>query len=139
MIVLDTNVLSELMKPSPSKAVQRWVMAQSVSNLFTTTITQAELLYGIHILPQGARKQRLKAAVTELLEEYFAGKILPFGQTAAERFATISAHRRSVGNPISQLDAQIAAICSAYQASIATRNVKDFVDCQIDVIDPWIV
>lgn len=137
MIVLDTNVLSELMKPQCSEAVEGWIKAQSRSSLFTTTITQAEVLYGIAILPKGSRKQRLYEISAALFQEDFADRILSFNQNAAKQFAAISSYRRSKGNSIAQFDAQIAAICLAYQATIATRNVKDFTDCQLDIINPW--
>lgn len=137
MIILDTNVLSELMKPEGSELVAIWAKAQSRSRLFITTITQAEILYGIAILPEGLRRERLHNAATALFKEDFNDKILPFGQSAAEHFATVASDRRRRGNPISQFDAQIAVICLAHQASIATRNVKDFANCRINVIDPW--
>ena len=137
MIVLDTNVLSELMNPKGSKLVTAWADAQPTNSLFTTAVTKAEILYGIAILPEGARKRRLYKTAQALFLESFSNKTLPFGQSAAEHFAVISSHRRSKGSPISQLDAQIAAICLAHQATVATRNVKDFTDCQIDIINPW--
>ncbi|MEL6780319.1 MAG: type II toxin-antitoxin system VapC family toxin [Cyanobacteria bacterium J06597_16] len=137
MIVLDTNVLSELMNPDGSELVTAWADAQSTNRLFTTAVTQAEILYGIAILPAGARRQRVYDTAQALFKETFRNKTLPFGKSAAEHFAVISSHRRSKGIPISQLDAQIAAICLAHQATIATRNVKDFSDCQIDILNPW--
>lgn len=136
-IVLDTNVLSELMKPQGSIAVKNWVAAQPRADLFTTSITQAEILYGIGILPDGKRSQALKAAAQAMFREDFSGQILNFEATAAECFAEIAAHRRKTGKPISQMDAQIAAICLANNAKIATRNVDDFQDCQIEIVNPW--
>jgi len=137
MIVLDTNVLSELMNPKGSELVTAWADSQSTNHLFTTAITKAEILYGIAILPEGARKQRLYDTAQALFNETFSNKILPFEKSAAEHFATISAHRRSQGSPISQPDAQIAAICLSHRAAIATRNVKDFINCQLTIINPW--
>jgi toxin FitB len=137
MIILDTNVLSELMKLKGSATVKAWVKAQSRDNLFITTITQAEILYGIAILPEGAKKQLLYNTTQAMFTEDFAGKTLPFCQASAECFALVAAHRRSQGKPISQFDAQIAAICRTHQATIATRNVNDFTDCHISVTNPW--
>lgn len=137
MIVLDTNVLSELMRPQVSEVVEAWVKAQLKTSLFITTITQAEILYGIFILPEGSRKRELRDAAQDLFQKDFVDRILPFNRNAAEHFAAISSYRRSIGNPISQLDAQIAAICLTHQATIATRNIKDFANCQIDIINPW--
>ena len=137
-IILDTNVLSELMKPQGLIIVKNWVAMQPRKILFTTSITQAEILYGVGILPDGKRSDALKAAAQEMFREDFNGQILPFEETAAECFAQIAAHRRKTGKPISQMDAQIAAICLANNAKIATRNVDDFQDCQIEIVNPWI-
>jgi len=137
MIILDTNVLSELMKPIGSTTVRNWAAGQPVTSLFTTTITQAEILYGIAILPEGKRKYELYQAATLMFAEDFAGRVLPFDESAALAFANISAQRRVSGNPISQADAQIAAICYSRNAAIATRNVADFADCGIFIINPW--
>jgi predicted nucleic acid-binding protein len=136
-IVLDTNVLSELMNLQGSKKVKNWVATQPRENLFITTITQAEILYGIAILPDGKRSQALREAAQAMFTEDFAGKILPFEQKAAVCFAEIAANRKKIGRPISQADAQIAAICLANNAEIATRNVEDFIECQINIINPW--
>ena len=137
MIILDTNVLSELMKPQVSELVSVWIDTKPREDLFVTTITKAEVLYGIAILPKGVRKQRLRDIADFLFKEDFADRILPFGQSAAEHFAVISSARRRRGKPISQSDAQIAAICLAHQATLATRNVKDFVNCQVAIVNPW--
>ena len=137
MIILDTNVLSELMKPQGSTVVRNWAAGQPVTSLFTTTITQAEILYGIAILPEGKRKYELYQAASLMFAEDFIGRVLPFDESAAVAFANISAQRRASGNPISQADAQIAAICYSRNAAIATRNVADFADCGIFIINPW--
>lgn len=137
MIVLDTNVLSELMNPKGSKVVTDWADAQTKNGLFTTAISQSEILLGIAILPRGSRRQRLYNTAETLFKERFAHKILPFGQSAAEHFAAVSSARRRQGKPISQSDAQIAAICLAHQATLATRNVKDFANCQLTIVNPW--
>ena len=137
MIILDTNALSELMKPQGSSTVKAWVKAQSRNQLFITTITQAEILYGIAILPVGTRKQILQDTAHAMFREDFLDKILPFDQAAAEHFAILASDRREQGKPISQFDAQIAAICRTYQATLATRNANDFGGCHIKVINPW--
>lgn len=135
--VLDTNVLSELMKPQGSRKVKNWVAIQPRENLFITTITQAEILYGIAILPNGKRSQALRETAQAMFIEEFVGKILAFEQISAVCFAEIAANRKKIGKPISQADAQIAAICLANGAAIATRNIDDFIDCQIMLINPW--
>jgi len=137
MIILDTNVLSELIKLQGSTVVRNWVSRQPVTSLFTTTITQAEILYGIAILPDGKRKYELYQAATLMFVEDFVGRVLPFDEPAAVAFANISAQRRVSGTPISQADAQIAAICYSRNATIATRNVADFAGCGIFIINPW--
>lgn len=131
MIILDTNVLSELMKPQGSLVVRRWVAAQSRLELFTTAITQAEVLYGIALLPSGKRQNELSQAAQFMFAEDFTGRILPFDEIAAIAFARIAAERRRTGNPISQADAQIASICYVHQALLATRNISDFEGCGI--------
>jgi len=135
--VLDTNVISELMNRKGSKLVKDWIAVQPRKSLFTTTITQAEVLYGIAILPQGKRKQALLEAAELMFLEDLAGQMLSFDSLAARLFAQIAAYRKQKGQPISQADAQIAAICLAHNSTIVTRNVDDFVHCSIPIINPW--
>lgn len=137
MIILDTNVLSELIKPKKSEIVRNWVAQQPLMNFFTTTITQAEILYGIALLPTGKRRSELNQAAQLMFSEDFAGRILPFDQAAAVAFASIASQRRYNDTPISQADGQIAAICYIHGATIATRNVSDFEGCGIPIINPW--
>ena len=137
MIVLDSNVLSELMKPRPSPAVAAWVAQHPSAELFTTSITEAEIFYGIELLAKGRRRDALLAAAEALFAVDLAGHVIGFDGEAARAFAVIAAHRRAVGKPISHADAQIAAIARARRAKLATRNVADFADCGIDVLDPW--
>lgn len=137
MIILDTNVLSELMKPKKSEIVRSWAAQQSLMTLFTTTITQAEILYGIALLPAGKRREELSQEAQLMFSEDFAGRVLPFDQAAAIAFANIASQRRHSGTPISQADAQIAAICYTHTATIATRNFSDFEGCGISIINPW--
>ena len=137
MIILDTNVLSELMKPKPSPRVMAWTAKQPATQLFTTTITQAEIFFGIEVLSKGKRREALFEAAESMFGEDFAGRILVFDSDAAQAFSTIAAHRRALGKPISHADAQIAAIVQVHGAKLATRNVADFQDCGIDITDPW--
>jgi len=137
MIVLDTNVLSEAMKPSPSDRVLRWLAAHPPERLYTTTLSQAEILYGLELLPEGKRRSALQAAVGALFEEDFSGRILPFDGEAARMFARIAAARRAMGRPIAQFDALIAAIARSRGAAVATRNAEDFAGCGVAVINPW--
>jgi predicted nucleic acid-binding protein len=138
MILLDTNVLSELMRPAPSSNVEEWLSAQPAAGTFISAITEAELRYGLALLPNGQRQKRLLAQAEAMLVEDFADRILPFDSAAAAAYATIAATRRLAGRPISQADAQIAAIAASRGATIATRNVTDFADCGVAVLDPWV-
>lgn len=137
MIVLDTNVLSELMKPAPAERVVRWMAAQPATSLYTTSVTQAEILHGVMLLPAGRRRNAVEAAAEAMFKEDFAGRVLPFGSDAARLYARIAAERRRAGCPISHFDAQIAAITRAAGAAVATRNVADYDGCGVKVINPW--
>jgi toxin FitB len=138
MIVLDTNVLSETLRPKPSANVLTWMRSEPVSSLFTTTITEAELLYGIELLAPGKRRQSLEAVVGLIFTDDLAGRILPFDSAAAREYAEIATTRRRAGRPISEADARIAAIARSRGAALATRNVEDFAGCELQVIDPWL-
>lgn len=137
MIVLDTNVLSEILRPVPDVRVLAWLEARPAASIFTTTITQGELLYGVRLLPDGQRKAGLLEAVLAVFASDLGGRVLNFDGDAADAYAEIAVARRIAGKPISQFDAMIAAITRTRGASLATRNVKDFIGCGIDVIDPW--
>lgn len=137
MIILDTNVLSELMKAAPHAAVTRWVATQPAANLFITSITEAEILLGVRLLPEGRRRDAVEAAANAMFEADFAGRILSFSSPAAHAYAEIAATRRRSGRPIAQFDAQIAAIAKSAGASVATRNVSDFAGCGVKIVDPW--
>jgi len=136
VIVVDTNVVSELMRPSPSPQVRAWVSAQAPGDLCTTAITVAEIRYGLERLPDGRRKDSLLTAATDVFAA-FSDYIQPFDAEAAIRYARIVAHRDHLGSPIDGFDAQIAAICRTRDAALATRNAKDFRETGITVIDPW--
>lgn len=137
MIVLDTNVISELLRPSPSKQVEAWLSAQDGANLFFTAVGEAELRHGVAILPAGKRRTALTHAIEAILAEDLRDRILPFDQAAARAYAAIAAKRRASGRPISQFDCQIAAIAKAHDASVATRNTTDYEGCGIRVLNPW--
>ena len=137
MIVLDTNVISELMKPAPADTVVRWIAGQPAVALYTTNLTQADILHGILLLPTVKRRGALEAAAEAMFAEDFDGRVLPFGSEAARTYAQIAAQRRRLGRPISQFDAQIAAIARSVRSPVATRNVSYFEDCGVDVLDPW--
>jgi hypothetical protein len=137
MIVLDTNVLSETLRPRPDARVLAWLASQPVAAVFTSTITRGEILYGVRLLPRGRRRDALQHAVITIFDETFAKRTLPFDNHAADAFADIAAARQAKGRPISQFDAMIAAVTRSRGATLATRNIKDFSDCGIDLINPW--
>jgi hypothetical protein len=137
MILLDTNVISELMRAEPSPAVLDWFGAHETADLFISAVTEAELRTGVAILPEGQRRNRLQSALDGMIEEDFPGRVLPFDSAAARAYADIAARRRAAGRPISEADCQIAAIAVAAGAPVATRNVKDFDGCGVDLINPW--
>ena len=125
------------MRPKPSPRVAAWVAKQPATELFTTSITEAEVFYGIELLTKGKRCEGLLAAAEAMFAEDLAGRIFGFESDAARVFSKIAAHRRALGKPISHADAQIAAIAQVRGAKLATRNVADYEDCGLVVIDPW--
>jgi toxin FitB len=137
VIVLDTNVVSELMKATPDERVIHWVGSQTARALYTTSLTQAEILHGIMLLPSGKRRTAITAAADAMFSDDFGGRILAFGSDAARPYASIATARRRAGHPISQFDAQIAAIALSTGATVATRNVDDFEGCGVKVVNPW--
>jgi toxin FitB len=137
VIVLDTNVVSELVRSTPDARVLAWLDDQPTAEIATTAVTAAELLYGIARLPNGRRKVALDQAVRAMLEDDFRDRVEPFDRHAAAAYALVVAGRDRLGRPISVADAQIAAICRARPATLATRNTKDFQDTGIELIDPW--
>jgi predicted nucleic acid-binding protein len=137
MMILDTNVLSEILRPAPDVRVTDWLEAQSRSALFTTTITRGELLYGVWLLPDGRRKTALLDAVQAIFTTDLTGQVLGFDSEAADSYAQIAATRKKAGKLISQFDAMIAAIAQSRGATLVTRNTKDFVNIDIQIINPW--
>jgi predicted nucleic acid-binding protein len=138
VIVLDTNVLSELLRPEPEPRVMAWLDEQPRASVFTSAVTQGEILYGIRLLPDGQRRRKLWEAAVAIFTEDFSGHVLGFDGDAAGHYAEIGASRRAAGRPISQFDAVIAAITRSRGAALATRNSKDFEECGIQVVNPWV-
>jgi toxin FitB len=136
VIILDTNVVSELMRQSPARDVVDWSLSQDGRDLFTTSVTLAEIRYGIERLPDGQRKAESRAKATDIFFA-LADQVLPFDARAALYYAAIVTNRDQAGLPIAGFDAQIAAICRTYNAALATRNVKDFRHTGVELIDPW--
>jgi predicted nucleic acid-binding protein len=137
VIVLDTNVLSEALRPVPQPSVLDWLANQPRASLFITTVTRGEILYGIRLLADGKRRQGLWDAARKIFDADFADQVLSFDSEAADMYAEIAASRRAAGKPISQFDAMIVAMARSRGASVATHNVQDFEDCGVDVINPW--
>jgi predicted nucleic acid-binding protein len=137
--VLDTNVVSEIMASSPSGAALAWIKKRrAADDLFITTITIAEILYGIELLPAGKRREGLNSEAEAMFAQDFAGRILEFNEQAARHFARIASSRRKAGRPIAEFDAQIAAIAHVNEAVLATRNIADFEGCGIPLVNPWV-
>ncbi len=137
MIILDTNVVSELLRPQPAPQVESWLASHDGANVYFTSVGEAELRHGVAILPKGRRRTLLGEAISAMLDEDFRDRVLPFDREAAVAYADISSERRAAGRPISQFDCQIAAIARARSAAVATRNIGDYEGCRITLIDPW--
>jgi predicted nucleic acid-binding protein len=137
MVILDTNVLAELMKPVPEPAVVSWMNRQETSDLFLTTITIGEILYGIRILPQGKHRLRLEQGFETILSAAFTGRVLVFDEGAARQYGDVMGRRREIGRPLGIPDGQIASIARANRYAVATRNVFDFVECGVEIVNPF--
>lgn len=137
MIVVDTNIISEVMRPQPDPAVIQWLDQQETFLLYLTTITLAEIRYGLGILPDGERKQRLINRFEAYVDRAFEGRILDFTVDAASRYADIMVQRRKVGLPMSMADGQIAAIARVHHFAVATRNIRDFAQCGLELVNPF--
>jgi predicted nucleic acid-binding protein len=137
MILVDTNVLSAMMRVSGEPAVERWFDAQPPESVWTTTITIFEIRFGLALLTPGRRRDRLDNAFAHAIDDLFGGRVLPFDRTAAEIAAAIAARQRQIGRPIEIRDVQIAGIAAARKATLATRNIRHFQDLGIALVDPW--
>lgn len=137
MILLDTNVLSELMRPKPEPTVVLWISTQRTDDLCISSITLAEILHGVARLPKGKRQRDLHESAMIMFEEDFGERILPFDTHAALYYAHLMTTRGPAGRPMSMADAQIAAICRTHDAALATRNIRDFEESGVDLINPW--
>lgn len=137
MILIDTNILSEMMKPFPDTAVLKWIDKQEITQMFISTVTLAEISYGLHVLPEGKRRENLELAFNNAVLEAFSGRILPFDELSAYTYGKIMGHRKKQGQPLGMPDGQIAAIALTHNAIVATRNVRDFIHCGLQLINPF--
>jgi toxin FitB len=137
MIVLDTNVISELMRPDPHPGVLAWVSTQPRAALYTTSVNRAEILFGIAALPEGRRGSALAESAALMFDEDLANRVLPFDAAAASQYARIVVSRRRAGTPIEAFDALIAATALIAGAAVATRDADGFEGCGVTVINPW--
>ena len=138
MILLDTNVISELMRPDPDRAVLAWFDTHADGEAWTSAVVVAELLSGIDLMPSGRRQRTLREHVEAMIAEDFLGRILDFDLEAARHYGRILAVRQRMGRPIDEMDAEIAAIARVHGATLATRNTDDFYECGVTVVNPWI-
>jgi len=137
MVVLDTNVISELMRPSPSTSVSKWIAGQLSAELYTTAISESEIFFEIELIAHGKRRDGLLAAAEKLFSGILVDRVLAFDSSAARAYAILLGHRRRLGRPMGNLDAQIAAIAQAHGATVATRNLNHFESCGIRLVNPW--
>jgi len=138
VIILDTNVLGSLMRPTPDTAVVRWLDRQPAESIWITSITLFEARFGLALLPSGRRRQRLESEFDRLLHEDLENRVLDFDGAAATEAATLAAVRQKSGRPVDMRDTQIAGIALARHATLATRNVRHFADLEIPIVDPWV-
>lgn len=137
MILVDTNIISELMRAEPEPAVLAWIDRAPRNTLYTSVIVQAEIIYGVQCLPAGRRREGLDAQAAAIFAIEFAGRILPVTEAVAAHYASIAAQRRQAGRSFGLFDTLIAATARSAGAAVASRNTKDFKDCGVDVINPW--
>lgn len=137
MIIVDTNVISEVMRPHPAQSVLNWFNAQDSKQLYITTVTLAEIGYGLRILPEGQRKKLLQNRFEQFVTLAFENRVLDFTASAARSYAKLMGHRKEIGRPMNLPDGQIASIAYAYGFAVATRNIKDFEDCGLELINPF--
>jgi hypothetical protein len=137
MIVVDTNVISEVMRPQPSPSVLNWLNTQDGNQLFITTVTPAEIGYGLRILPDGQRRWQLQSRFGQFIAQAFEERVLDFTASAAHSYAEIMGRRKEAIHPMSLPDGQIASIAHAHGFAVATRNIKDFEDCGLELVNPF--
>ncbi len=137
MILLDTDIVSEMMRPSPARAVVDWLNEQDAASLFLATVTIAEIGYRLRILPDGRRRRLLEESFKKLIAEAFEHRVISFDESAAQMYGDIMGHRKEIGRPLSVPDGQIAAIARAHDCAIATRNVRDFEECRLSIVNPF--
>ena len=137
MILLDTNILSETMKPGGDTRVQRWLDSFAQTDFFLATPVIAELRFGLALLPEGRRKEALAKACDAIEYELFAGRILSFDLRAAHAFAMLRARRRLLGKPLPVMDGMVASIAQAHAMTLATRNVADYTDLGLPIVNPF--
>ena len=137
MIILDTNVLSALMRTAPAARVVAWLDRQPAESVWITSITLFEARLGLALLPTGRRRQTLEAAFAQLLKEDLENRVLDFDSAAATEAASLAAERQKAGRPVDMRDTQIAGIALARRATLATRNVRHFRDLKVPIVDPW--
>ena len=137
MIVVDTNVVSEMMRPSPSPIVRQWLDMHDYEELFFTAVSEAEIRIGLATMPSGRRRESLLARAEIMIHKYFTNRVLAFDSDAALEYAAIGAKRKVTGTPMATMDCQIAAIARSKGAAVATRDVSDFEECGIEIINPW--
>ncbi|MGC2473582.1 MAG: type II toxin-antitoxin system VapC family toxin [Candidatus Sulfotelmatobacter sp.] len=137
MIILDTNVISELMKPTADAHVLRWFSSQTAEDLHVTAVTMAEILYGIELISTSRRRDAIRAGAEKMFEAVFGDRVLSFEERASRMFSQIASSRRRQGKPMSEFDAQIAAITRAHGATLATRNPYVFEGCGVRLVNPW--
>lgn len=136
-IILDTNIISELMKTVPDRNVIAWLDQQNTLELYITSVSIAEIYYGLNVLPDGKKQATLEKAFNHIVETVFSQRVLFFNSTAAYHYGKIMTERKNIGRPMSVFDGQIAAIAKTSHASLATRNTKDFIQIGVDIIDPF--
>ena len=137
MFLLDTNILSALMRDKPTPEVATWVSGHPPELLFTAAVCQAEILSGLAIMPEGRRRSDLEAAARAMFLEDFEGRVLPFDMAAAVAYADVFASRRRTGRSTATVDLMIASVARSNGASVVTRNVADFEGCGVAVVNPW--
>jgi predicted nucleic acid-binding protein len=137
MIILDTNVVSEMMRATSAPMVVAWMNEQDAARLFLTAVTIGEIRYGLRILPLGKRRRALEEGFERILTGAFAGRILSFDESAAHRYGEVMGRRKEVGRPLDIRDGQIASIAWTNGYAVATRNVRDFLECGVEIINPF--